>query len=211
MVSLEEMGVKTEEEAYQALQLAIWEIGDRVGDTKYRTEEARVKALRAYLGEDKINARVFDVASKLVHFSENWDAEQDSLDVQGALYITTKKAFKNLQNVSGKYLVGPFTYRFENGLVKNADIYGTDENGNSVKIDIYDENGKIVNNFKNVHNKNFYVAFPKDVKSFHLSLIIYYYHMQGLVYEKASSDYVARAYNVLMKETEIPVNVTGED
>ncbi len=212
MVSLEEMGVSSEKEAYQALQLAIWEVADRTGESLYSAEEARIESLRAYIGEANINKRVFESASKLVHFVENWDPnDKEHSDVQAYLHLYTNNAFKTLQNVGGKYLAGPFKYKIENGMPVDALVQGIDSDGNNVKIDIYDENGKLVTNFLNVHNENFYVAFPKENTNFNLKINVKFYHMQAFVYNYKNTDYVVRGYNEFEKEGTLPIKVINEE
>ena len=208
LVSLEEMGVINEEEAYFAIQLALWEMADRTQESMYTSEGARINAIRSYVGEARINARVYNAASKLIQFVEKWTKAPNDNEVKNILKLTDDKASFHLEETNLKYLAGPFKYEMTNAIIKDANLEAKDEDGNQIQIDFYNDKGEKVIDLKTLHKKNFYLAFPKNIKNFEYTLNVSYYDLRVNSYIANSSDYAARIYTI--ENDSISHNITIE-
>ncbi len=206
LVSLEEMNVINEDEAYFAIQLALWEMASRTREAIYSSTTARINGIRSYVGETRINERVYNSASKLVEYVDNWNKNRNYQEVTNVLTLTTKNYSADLQSADLKYLVGPVTYNVKNGIVKDAKITAKGENGD-VKIDIYNDKGEKVTNLANLHKKNFYIAFSKETKHFDYTLDVSYYDLKANAYLSNNEDYAARIYTLYNDSITATINI----
>ena len=207
LVSLEEMGVKTVEEAYRALQLATWEVAYRTAEASYITEGSDIYSNRRFVGATHINQRVYNAADKLINFVENWNSASEDVQVWLHVYTNGVEAFRQKNN--DNYIYGPFRYEITNAIPKEAIIKGVDENGKDVNITIYNEKGEKVEDFTTLNNQNFYIGLPKDVKEFYYSIEVFYYYLRVYIYTCNNYDYIARVYttnNVIMDNFSIVNN-----
>ena len=195
IISLEEMGLETEEEAYQATQIALWEICSRTGESKETELITRIDLIKEKLENNNIsiNNKVFNKAKELVKYVEDFDFNnpKDGLELVPTLMVNNSLVdlIKQPDEEENKYLVGPYKFYIKNGYFIDSDIIVNDENGNKINAKYVDRNGNTLNNIG--ENTEFYLSFkefPENVK----------YKLNN------NKEYIANTYTVV----EIPLELT---
>ena len=189
-VSLEKMGVETVEEAYQATQLAIWEMALRTGDSLYGTELSKIQSIKNDMGYKNINSKVFDAAESLVRMSERFDPEGESKDVNMRPFLLLKT--KNATN-NGDY-IGPFYYDLSVGMITNAEIEFTDRDGNVLTdLEIVDSSGAKIKDLTNTNE--FYIHYNGEKHEYVVYTVkVKYNRIYSSIYEDDYSDYITNVY-----------------
>ena len=137
IVSLEEMGVENEQEAYMVKQLAIWEIAYRTGKAKYGSELSFINSVRNDINLK--NETIFKKAKDFVSYIENFDNENEDIELVPTLIINNS----NVKSIykDGGYIIGPYSYQVESAGIMNSNIAVTDINGNNVNAKIISGSG----------------------------------------------------------------------
>lgn len=152
-VSYEELGLNDEEEAYQATQLAIWEISNRTGESDFYSEKTVIAGIREEWGNDKgINTKIFDVAEEMVK-----RAETEAYIEVPTLTVTTKSADINTYE-PGYYVFGPYYYTLKNLSYFDVSIKIEDEEGNEI------QNSEVVDKYGNT------ITSPIDIEEFYIKV-----------------------------------------
>lgn len=199
-VSLKEMGLNSEEEAYQAMQLAIWEIALRTGESKYGSELSKIDSIRADIGESKVNSRVFNKAKQLVALVE--EKAYEGVTMVPTLVINTTNENRSLISDEEYRMAGEYRYRVEAAVVTKVDIEVKDLSGKNVKGVIVDESGKEIRNYKNINS--FYVKIPKDYEGkLEINFKVEVKRSTPVIYTKNEADYLVDAYTINSMERSI--------
>lgn len=210
IISLEEMGLETEEEAYQATQIALWEICSRTGESKETELITRIDLIKEKLENNNIsiNNKVFNKAKELVKYVENFDFNnpKDGLELVPTLMVNNSLVdlIKQPDEEENKYLVGPYKFYIKNGYFIDSDIIVNDENGNKINAKYVDRNGNTLNNIG--ENTEFYLSFkefPENVK-YKLNFNAKVKRIVTEFYENNNKEYIANTYTVV----EIPLELT---
>ena len=210
IITLEEMGLDTEEEAYQATQLALWEVCSRTGESKESELITRIDLIKEKLEKEKvhINEKVFNKAKELVNYVETFDSKnsKDGLELVPTLMVDNSLAdlIKQPNEEENKYLVGPYKFYIKNGYFINSNITLKDKNGNLVNVKYVDKNG---NTLKNIgENTEFYLSFkefPGNV-SYKLNVSAKFKRNVIEFYENNNKEYFANTYMV----EDVPIELT---
>lgn len=200
-VSLEEMGLDTEEEAYQAEQLAIWEVAYRTKESRYGSELSRIESIKSDMGNRNINIKVFDKAEQLrdsaiqysvASTSENQEGINDNLELN---IDNAQDRIFNLE-VNGRlnYAVGPITYKVDTEKLVDSQIIITDSFGNILNGKIVDLEGIEVESVK--PDTEYYVTFsnyPGEAVTITVNANCKIF--MPSVYEYEGADYIANTYS----------------
>ena len=137
IVSLEEMGVENEQEAYLVKQLAIWEIAFRTGEAKYGSELSFINSVRNDMNLK--NENIFRKAKDFVSYLENFNNKDEDIELVPTLIINNS----NVKSIykDGGYILGPYSYQVESAGIMNSNITVTDINGNNVNAKIISKSG----------------------------------------------------------------------
>ena len=200
-VTLKEMGVNTEQEAYQAIQLALWEIAERTGEAAHRSELSYIRSIRKDMGIKNINSKVFEKAESLVRTSENLThIEKDEKYEQNlvpTLIFNTESVKSDAETYEEYGVMGPYYYRVTVGNLKNVIIDTTDISGNILtNVEIIDANGIKIKNF--IDTNEFYVKFPKnifdEIEEITITVKTDVIRIVPAIYEDDYSDYILNTY-----------------
>ena len=208
IISLEEMGLDSEEEAYQVTQLALWEVSSRTGESK--DKETRIESIKEELEKNniKVNEKVFNKAKELVKYIEkfNVDNPKDGLELVPTLMVDNSLVdlIKQEDNKDNKYLIGPYKFYVKNGYFIQSNITTKDEKGNKVEVKYVDRNGKVLD--KIGENTEFYISFKELPEKATYKLNINTKVKRNVVvnYENNKNEYIANTYTV----EEIPIELT---
>ena len=212
IISLEEMGLETEEEAYQATQLALWEICSRTGESKETDLITRIDLIKEELEKNSIsiNNRVFNKAKELVKYVEDFDSKnpKDGLELVPTLMVDNSLVdlIKQPDEEENKYLVGPYKFYIKNGYFIDSNITVKDENGNIINVKYVDRNGNILNNIG--ENTEFYLSFKElsENVSYKLNISAKFKRNEIEFYENNNKEYVANTYTVEETPIELTIN-----
>lgn len=206
-IPLEHMGLNTPEEAYQAKQLAIWEIAARTGEAEEYIELAYIESVKEAIGLKNINERVFKKAKDLVKFIEKSDLPQnETINLIPKLIVSTAEINEELKYIEDEYIVGPYSYRVESGILTDTEIIVKDENNNKVGK-IVDENGIELNNLEEIMGKEFFVRFPNDKKNIKIQIKTKCKRLTPTIYEDDISIYVVDKYEYNEMEQELKIEI----
>ena len=193
-VSVEEMGLKNEEEAYQALQLAIWEISARTGEAEQYSELSYIDSVKQEVGLKNVNAQVFKKAKDLVNCVEEYtyNGKKEGINLVPTLVIGNAEVKGNVVTIEDDYMVGPYSYKVEAGILSSTNITVTDENGNDIGGKVVDINGFEIKDLTT--EKNFYIRFPKKYNKVKFNVQTEIKRLIPTIYEGKDCDYVANTY-----------------
>ncbi len=193
-ISLEEMGLETEEEAYQAVQLAIYEMASRTGEAMYGSELSRIDSIRGDLGEKNINARVFEKARQLVDTVINYDfVNNEEINLIPTLIINTESVRNEVINYDSSYLIGPYKYRVETGIITAANITISEEGKEETSAVLVDKEGKEVKDF--TATKEVYIKIPRDyVGKMYITFEVKVKRLEPAVYKVNNRDFLVNSY-----------------
>lgn len=159
------LGLSSKEEAYEATQLAIWQIALEKGLLSTYTENANISSARSIFSKSISNKKVFDVAEELVN-----KTFEDNFVLNPTVNVVSEKAeFKRFENVEyneetgeknysiPKYIVGPFSFYTDQCYLQNYDINIYNSTGELIndEIEIVDEFGNSILN--KYHEREFYI------------------------------------------------------
>lgn len=197
-ISLEKMGVNTEEEAYQVVQLAIWEIAGRTGEANEYTELSRIDSIKEEIGLKDANPLVFQKAKELVSFVEEYSKTHDEeIKLVPTLHIINDNI--KPKEINENYILGPYSYEMQAGILKKMNITITDEKNKDIKGEIVDSNGDKIEDY--TKQKTFYVKVPKEkYNQIKITMQAESMRITPKIYIYDNSDYIANTY----------VNVTFE-
>ncbi len=183
-VNYKELGLQSEEEAYQATQLAIWEISDRTGESTHSSEKTRISGLREQWQNDKgINPKIFDVADDMVK-----KAETDAYTKVPTLTVFTKNIEFN-KDEDYYYFVGPYYYTIEDMSYFEVNIEIKDENGNKIKnAEVVDKYGNTITKLIDINE--FYIKVPKGEDRVSISVGVKGDRLVGIISEGKDNEYV---------------------
>lgn len=153
-ISLQEMGVETTEEAYQVVQLLIWELAYRTGEAKYSDRLSIIKSVKEQLGKDGENQRVLKKATELLKYIES-DEFTEGLEMVSTLVINTQSVISDETEDGENYIFGPYKYRVDSGVITDARATLTDENGQPSDAKVVNAYGTELDNLKDTDE--FYV------------------------------------------------------
>ncbi|MBR2787327.1 MAG: thioester domain-containing protein [Clostridia bacterium] len=204
-ISLGEMGLSTEEEAYQAEQLAIWEVAHLTKEAKHGSEFSRIQSIKADMGSENINEKVFSKAKELrdlaIKHTNSAPEYKENISDNLKLYANNGQVKIFNLDVNGKknYVVGPITYEIEEGIVTNSEIVITDSiGGDKLTSVLVNSEGVEQKNIK--PNTEFYIAFPDYPKeAVTITANITYKMFVPSIYECEGEEYIANTY--LKKES----------
>ncbi len=189
-ISLEEMGVKTVEEAYMIKQLALWELAFRTGESKYGTELSYVDSVRNDLKLK--DETIFRKAEELIRYIEEFDyTDNEEIDLVSTLTVKTLDV-KNVFYENGGYIAGPYKYTVTAGELVNCEVTALDNNGNDIGAQILESNGKIKTEF--AANDEFYVKCPNNKDDLIVTVKTDVKRLNGVFFEAENGDdYVINA------------------
>ncbi len=194
-ISLHDMGVDSEEEAYQAQQLAIWDIAHSTKESKYGSELSKIESIEADLGRKYANIKVFNKAKELrnmaLQSSKDYTENQEIPKL--TIYKEQAKLFDLDINGKKNYVLGPIKYGLTDVVFNNADITVSSELVENLNFKIVDSNGIEMENVK--PNVEFYIAFLNNPpKSIVITVNSNCKYFKPSVYEYDSNDYIASTY-----------------
>lgn len=189
-ISLEEMELESEMEAYQAMQLAIWEVGMRTGEAYYYDELSFIESIREDMGAKNINPRVFQKAKELVRFAENFQETNGEVEVLITLVLDNSNI--GLVRFDNDYAVGPYSYKLQAGIFDSANVSLYDKDGNLLESQIVDENGNEIVNPK--EEETFFIKIPKNYYEFTMKLEVKAKRLAPRFYTDKYTDYVVNGY-----------------
>lgn len=183
-VSYKDLGLQNEEEAYQATQLAIWEISDRTGESTHSSEKTRISGLREQWQNDRgINPKIFDVAEDMVK-----KAETDAYTKVPTLTVFTKNVEFN-KDEDYYYFVGPYYYTIEDMSYFEVSIEIKDENGNKIKnAEVVDKYGNTIT--KPIDINEFYIKVPIGEDRVSISVGVKGDRLVGIISEGENNEYL---------------------
>lgn len=193
-VSVEEMGLKNEEEAYQALQLAIWEISARTGEADSYSELSYIDSVKEEVGLKNVNSQVFKKAKDLVNYVEEYtyNNKKEEINLVPTLVIGNAQVKDNAVSIEDDYMVGPYSYEVEAGILSSTNITITDEEGNDIGGKAVDINGFEIKDLTT--EKKFYIRFPKKCNKVKFNIQTEIKRLVPTFYENQNCDYVANTY-----------------
>lgn len=168
-ISLQEMGVNTAEEAYQAIQLAIWNIEGKTNRRFIGGELTTVDSVREEMGAS--NTKLFRTASNLVKEMEVYQKDEELLKKENLvdLKLSTENTNEYILVRDNEYIYGPYQYEVITGILEKAEITVYDENENIIEgAKIVDSNGLEIEDINSV--REFYISFPINYKYAKVSL-----------------------------------------
>jgi len=208
-VSLEEMGLNTAEEAYQATQLAIWEVGMRTNEAREWTELSRIESIKNDMGLKNVNLKVFEKATSLVRMSEESvksnEEIKSQIEYKPTLIVRTLDVVGKEYPEDGYTLVGPYSYRIDVGILKNVEIESKDESGNILgDVEIVDSN---LNKIAELNKTNeFYVKYPVQKYDFiEFTVKADISRIVTSTYEDEYSDYLVNTH--VNSRSELPLKI----
>ena len=198
-VSLKEMGLDTVEEAYQAEQLAIWEVAYLTKESKYGSELSRIESIKLDMGKRNINMKVFNKAEQLrdlaMQYSNFASEYQENFNdnIELDIHCEQDKIFNLEVNGKTNYAVGPIKYGSNAGTLVASQIIITNKFGNIL-------NGKIINldgvEMESIQpNTEFYVTFsnyPTEKLTMTISASCEVF--EPGVYEYKDADFIANTF-----------------
>ena len=158
-VSLQEMGVDTAEEAYQAIQLAIWNIEGKTNRRFIGGELTTVDSIREEMGAS--NTKLFRTASNLVKEMEIYQKDEELLEKENLVdvNILVEDTNEYILIRDDEYIYGPYKYEVITGILENAEVTLLDKDENIIETaKIVDSNGLEIEDINSV--REFYVSFP---------------------------------------------------
>lgn len=205
-VSLKDMGVNSEEEAYLATQLAIWELAMRTGDVQEYSELSLIDSIKEDIGLKNINANVFRKAKNLVNFVENF-SYYDNTEIQlvPMLILENDKVKKEPISKQNDILLGPYSYKVQAGILTNVEIEITDQDGNDIGGQVTDVNGTEIKDL--IEQKEFYVKVPNICDKVKGKIKVEVKRLTPRIYTDQNSDYVVNTYQDNTMEEEFKMNI----
>lgn len=221
LASLEEMGVDTEEEAYEAEQLAIWQAELIAFDAKAYSELNLIKSRKNEYGTSKINERVYQAAEKLANMAiqspntmytdaekyylySQSNSEDEVLNENDYVVLDDSQAQISPVDNDGYHTIGPFYYNIDFGHITNLSYSVTDYEGNKIsKIKLIKEDGQEITQSGNLKSSDeFYVRVPEGYKEvkFSINVTVRIYDMYKYLDEN-KNDYFVCCYK------DLPVNI----
>lgn len=184
MISLDEMGVESEEDAYWVKQLAIWEVAWRTGESKYGSELSYIDSIR---NDVKLkDETIFRKAQELVRYVENFNYEEkQEVDGVPTLNLYTEDAADPFYD-NGGYIVGPYRYTVTAANLEYCEVTALDENGNDVGAQILESNGKI--KYKFSAEDEFYVKCPDAETDLVITVKADVKRIHAVIFESESGD-----------------------
>lgn len=158
-VSLQEMGVDTAEEAYQAIQLAIWNVEGKTNRRFIGGELTTVDSVREEMKAN--NTKLFRTASNIVKEMEIYQRDEELLEEENLVDVNLLVEDTNEYILvrDNEYIYGPYKYEVITGILENAEVTLLDENENIIeRAKIVDSNGLEIEDVSSV--REFYVSFP---------------------------------------------------
>ena len=207
-ITVEEMGLDTPEQAYQAIQLAIWEMGCRTGISMYGSELSYIASIRADMGEKNIDPKVFNKAKQLVEMLGNYDyLGNDDLNLIPTLIVRTLDVKRELMSNEDSYLIGPYEYKVQTGIITNVDITLSDNTNEKVLGTLVDSNGNKIEDYKAV--RSVYIKVPKEYKGeMDLTVSVEVKRLVPVIYNANDTDYIANSYvaNEMQQSVKLTIN-----
>ena len=201
IVSLEEMGVENEQEAYIVKQLAIWEIAYRTGKAKYGSELSYIDSVRNDINLK--NETIFKKAKDFVAYVENFNNNKnEDIELVPTLIINNSEV-KSIYK-DGGYILGPYSYQVESAGIMNSNITVTDMNGNNVNAKIISGSGIEKTSFN--PGEEIYIKTYEDMVDLKIKFEVSAKRMSPAIYETDDGDdYIVNTYivNNLEKTLEI--------
>lgn len=195
-VSLEEMGVSTPEEAYQVVQLAIWEIALRTGEAYYGNELSFIDSIKEDMGYKDMQPKIYEKAKDLVKIVEDFSNNNinDELILQPTLIIDTTQLSVVPTSIGDDYILGKYKYKVNSGIVLSTNIILTDENGNEIDAKVVNSQGVEIKDF--TETTEFYIRYPKyhDYQKINIIVKAEVKHIVPCIYEDDYTDYIANTY-----------------
>ena len=205
-ISLEEMGLETPEEAYMAVQLAVWEIAGRTGEAKYYTELSKIDSIKEEVGNKNTSLKVFKKAKELVTFVENYSRDgNEDITLVPTLIMHNADIRKDIIKIYNELLVGPYSYSLSSGILKDVNIDITDGEGNNVSGKVTDANGFEIKDIQ--PNTNFYIRFPSTYKEIKFNTKVDVRRLTPAFYENDGFDYIVNSYTDIDIQKELSIKI----
>ena len=158
-ISLQEMGVDTEEEAYQAIQLAIWNVEGKTNKRFIGGELTTVDSIREEMKAN--NTKLFRTASDIVKEMEIYQRDEELLEKENLVDVNLLDEDTNEYILvrDNEYIYGPYKYEVITGILENAEVTLLNKDENIIEAaKIVDSNGLEIEDINSV--REFYVSFP---------------------------------------------------
>lgn len=205
-VSLEEMGLDTPEEAYMAMQLAIWEISARTGEANQYTELSKVDSVKETVGLKNVNPKIFKRAKDMVTFVEDYNhLASEEIRLVPTLIIHNDEISERTISVDDDMLMGPYYFELEAGIFTNAQIILMDQNNQLIDGTITNINGKEIKNLS--PNQEFYIRVSNEREYVKFIVKVDYKRLSPTIYEKDNKDYIANTYTNETLESDLEIEI----
>lgn len=192
-ITLEEMGLNSPEEAYQAVQLAVWEIATRTGEANRYTELSFIDSIREEMGLRNINVGVFRKAKDLVRLVEKFDKSTiNGIELIPTLVIDNSNVKQKAINIDDDFMVGPYSYSVEASILTDVEITIMDQNGSKIDGKVVDAKGAEIEDL--IEQKTFYVRFPESYKNISFNVRVEMKRLAPTIYQSGNWDYIANTY-----------------
>lgn len=195
-----ELGCSTDDEAYIATQMALWEVTKKTGESKKSTETFMVKDATALSENDESYNRIVTAAEQLVQLAESEEYPNVPTILIDKSNIESKKFGEGT-------LIGPYTVSASGIMDSNIEIKASLVNA-PTGVQITDEGGNEKDTLAD--GDTVYVKIPDSANttSFNIKFETYVNRMAGIIYEesgKSTQDYVKLdlVANTMVKELTI--------
>ena len=191
IVSLEEMGVQNEQEAYIVKQLAIWEIAYRTRQVK-GSELSYIDSVRNDINLK--NETIFKKAKDFVAYVENFNNNKnEDIELAPTLIIDNSQVRSIYKD--GGYIIGPYSYQVESAGIINSNVTVTDTNGNNVNAKIISGSGIEKTSFN--PGEEIYIKTYEDMVDLKIKFEVSAKRMSPTIYETDNGEhYIVNTYIV---------------
>lgn len=206
-VSIKDMELDSVEEAYQATQLAIWEIAIRTGEVQQYNELSRIDSIREDVGLKNVSSNVFRKAKNLVSFVEKYSSEyNEEIQLNPLLIIDNSNVKDEAISIDNDLIVGPYSYSIQAGILSNVEITIVDNDGKEIMGQVVDANGFEIKDYK--EQKKFYIRFPREYEKVKFKIKTDVKRLVPTIYECNNSNYIVNTYINDTMEKELEINLS---
>ncbi len=181
-VSLEEMGVTSEEEAYFATKYALAYMTLLSGENNRLDEAGDLYSMHEAYKKHGFDTNVFKVAERLISYSRM--LKYDDVSLSSKIILDNSRINISLNN--GRAAFGPFKITTNNCILDKTDLQITDRNSNKVDYTLLDRNGRVIGSI--VPNNDFYIAFDKNINYVNANFSFNYYLVRSYIYKMKADD-----------------------